>query len=421
MNNMDVVRARGFRVATKPLLAVGAIALVALAVFAAAALVRPHPVVPIVERSAIVTDVVRRGTLVRSVAAPGSFVPDRIAVVAAPSDGLVAAVLVRPGTHVVAGTPVARLRNPDLDADLADLDAQIDAARAQLRATAEEAHAATLQQQGSLRAARGDREEATTQLAVDASLHDQGLIGDLPFRVARIKASSAGDHERIEAAAVEAATADGAAKFAAQRAVVAGLNARRNAKRAQLAALTVVAGETGIVQSAAALLGARVTTGTELARIAGDDDLEAVLDVPENDARSVTPGLRVQLDAGADRIDGVVTRVEPAAQNGGVPVHVALARPSRAARPQMHVDGTIELGRVADAISVARPAGAADDATVELYRVDPDGRGAQRIRVALGRGPADRIQVRSGLAPGDVAIVSDTTAVAGDAPRILLR
>ncbi|SRR5665213_2071088 len=418
---MDVVRPRGRRAIGYPLTLAGLAALVALGGFGAVSLLRPHAIVPSVERAAVVTDVVRRGTLVRSVAAPGAFVPARIAVVAAPSDGLVASVLVRAGTHVNAGTPIAQLRNPDLEADLADLDAQIAAANAQARAIAQEGRAGTLQHQGALRGARGDREEAVTQLSVDRTLHDQGLIGDLQYRVARIKASSAGDREHIEAAAVDAAVADGSARLAAQRAVVAGLIARRRAKSTQLGGLAVVAGESGVVQSVAALVGARITAGTELARIAGDQDLEAVLQVAETDARVVVPGLPVRLDTGAERIDGIVTRIEPAAQNGTVPVHVALSHPSAAARPQMHVEGAIELGRIAAAVSVTRPAGAADDAAVDLYRLDADGRGAQRMRVQLGRGPAERVQVRSGLVPGDVVIVSDTSAVAGEAPRITLK
>ena len=90
-------------------------------------------------------------------------------------------------------------------------------------------------------------------------------------------------------------------------------------------------------------------------------------------------------------------------------------------RPQMHVDGTIELARIPNAISVARPAGAADGATLDVYRLAPDGRSADRVRVQLGSGPADRVQVRAGLSPGDVVVVSDTTALAGDAPHITLR
>jgi HlyD family secretion protein len=418
---MDVVRAKTFRIPTKLITSLGALAILALGVYGALLLFHPQAAEPTVERSAVVTDVVRRGTLVRSVTAPGSFESARTAVVAAPSDGIVAGVLVRAGTHVVAGMPVAQLRNPDLEADLADLNAQIEAARAQLRATADEGRANTLKQEGSLRDARGQREQANTQLSFDTSLHDQGLIADLPYRVDRIRAASASDQERIQSAAVAAAIAGGDAKFATQRALVTGLVARRNAKRAQLGALTVVAPESGVVQSVAALIGARIAAGTELARVAGDDDIEAVLDVPENDAHAVTPGLRVTLVVGPEELSGVVTRIEPAAQNNAVPVHIALDHPSRAARLQMHVDGAIELGRIPNAVSVTRPAGAADDATVQLYRVDRSGRTAQLVRVTLGRGPADRVQVRSGLTPGDVVIVSDISTIAGDAPRILLR
>jgi HlyD family secretion protein len=418
---MDVVRPRGRRVSALPFAVFAALGIAALGTYGALTLAHPSTISPSVERAAIVTDAVRRGTLVRSVGAPGSFVPARIAIVAAPSDGLIATVLVRPGTHVNGGTPIAELRNPDLEADLADLDAQIAAANAQARAVAQEARAAMLQHQSALRGARADREEAATQLSTNTALHDQGLIGDLQYRVARIRASSSGDRERIEASSVSTAIADGVAKVAAQHAVVDGLIARRNAKRAQLAALAVLAGESGVVQTVTALVGARVSAGTELARIAGDQDLEAVLQVADTDARGVVPGLLVRLDTGTEHLAGTVSRIEPAAQNGTVPVHVALAHPSSGARPQMHVEGAIELGRIANTISIARPAGAADDTAVDLYRLDLDGRGAQRVHVRLGRGPADRVQVRAGLAAGDVVIVSDVTPVAGDAAHITLR
>jgi HlyD family secretion protein len=418
---VDIIRPRRGRFNAGPLgVIAGATAVVALGAYGTTVLLHPHTIVPSIERASVVTDVVRRGTLVRTVAAPGAFVPARVAVVAAPSDGLVAAVFVRPGTHVAAGTPIARLRNPDLEAALADLDAQIAAANAQASAIAEEARAATLQHRTAERAARSEREESSTQLAVDQSLHDQGLIGDLQYRLAGIKAASASDRQRIESSGVAVSEAGGTAKLAAQRAVIAGLVARRVAKIAQIAALDLVGGQSGVVQSVNALSGARVLAGAELVRVASDDDLEAVLQVAENDARVVVPGLRVRLDVGAQSTEGIVTRIEPAAQNGTVPVHVQIVRRSLAARPQMHVEGAIELGRVAAAISIARPAGSVDGATVDLYRLEPGGRSALRTRVGLGLGPADRVQVRSGLAPGDIVIVSDTAA-AGEAARINLR
>ncbi|MEA2722087.1 MAG: HlyD family secretion protein, partial [Candidatus Eremiobacteraeota bacterium] len=141
---MDVVRVRGRKLPATPFAIVGALGLAAIGAYGAVALVHPRAVVPAVERAAVVTDVVRRGTLVRSISAAGAFVPGRIAVVAAPSDGLVAGVLVRAGTRVTAGTAIARLRNPDLEAELADLDAQIAAATAQQRAINEEGRAAAL-------------------------------------------------------------------------------------------------------------------------------------------------------------------------------------------------------------------------------------------------------------------------------------
>jgi len=299
------------------------------------------------------------------------------------------------------------------------LDAQAEAARAELRSISDQAEAATLAQRATVRAAHSDHQQALAQVAADTALHAQGLIPDLQYHIALIKADEARDREQLGASGITATISDGRAKLAAQRAKLAGLTAQRVAKEAQRAALAVVAGAAGVVQNVQVDRGARVTAGTELARIAADGDLEAVLAVAENDARLIVPGLPVALSTAAGDARGVVARVDPAVQNGAVPVHVRLEAASHGMRPAMHVDGAVELEHISDATSIARPAGAADGGIVELYVLQPDGATARRTTVKLGRGSLERIQVRTGVTAGQTVIVSDTAAVQ-DAPRIKL-
>jgi len=245
------------------------------------------PVVPIIARSSVVFDSARIGTLVRSVRAAGTLVPDRVHVVATTAEGLVTDIAIRAGSRVAAGTVVAVLRNPDLDAAVEDARAQLGAARAELRSAREEANAARLDRAGAYRSALAEAERASEESRTDASLIRDGLIGTLQYRQATSKANET--HALAEIAArkigVDAALED--AKVAAAQAVVDRVAATLAADRAHVDTLVVRAGSSGVAQSVTADTGQRLTLGAELARIAEERDLKAVLQVAEGDMRGV--------------------------------------------------------------------------------------------------------------------------------------
>jgi HlyD family secretion protein len=155
----------------------------------------------------------------------------------------------------------------------------------------------------------------------------------------------------------------------------------------------------------------------EIARIADDRDLKAVLQIAESDVRGVTPGQLVRIvasDAGLTL--GRVTRLAPAAQNGTVAVDVALDRIPPGARADQNVDGTVVIRRAANVLSLARPANANDGSRIALYRLDRDATHAYRTQVTLGYGSDDRVRILSGLNAGDRVVISDTSAF--DAPTL---
>jgi multidrug efflux pump subunit AcrA (membrane-fusion protein) len=375
---------------------------------------------PSLARDAIVTDTVVRGTLERSVTAAGILVPDRVHVVATVADGIVAALPVRAGSHVGAGSVIARLDNPELAVNVADASAQLDAARADVRSAREEAAAARLDEDAALRSARAESARASAEARADTDLRANGLIADLQYRSAIIKSEEDRDLLTIARSKIAVGGADADAKVAAAQARVDQLAAALAARRAELATLTIVAGTAGVVQSVAIDPGQRVTSGTELVRIADERDLKAVLQVAESDVRGIVPGMRARITAGdAGTSDGRVGRIAPAAQNGTVAVDIALARLPPGARADQNVDGTIVMDRTPNALSLARPAGLADAGRIALYRLDRDGSHAVRTEVVLRPGSEDRVRVESGLAAGDRIIVSDTTAL--DAPSLRIR
>jgi HlyD family secretion protein len=417
---MDVARPRRAKLPRLVVPLAGGLALCALAIYAFTALARPHAGGTVVDRSLLVTDTVRRGTFVRSVSAPGVFRPDVVRIAAATQSGVVDELFVKPGSAVVPGTPVARMENPALVAAVESARSQLDVARANLASAAQQARASAITQRTALADAQAQAEQSALQARALGSLHRSGLVADLQYQQAEIAAKKNANDVALGRSQLAVAASDAAAKVAAARAQVTQAAAQLAAAQAEVAALTVRAAVAGIVQDVVVDPGSSVAQNTAIARIADTRALKAVLQVPETDVRAVAVGMRAKADAGGGASWGRVARIAPAAQNGAVAVDVTFAKLPGGARPDASVDGVVEIARVANAVSLARPAAASDGSALDIFKVVDGGTRAVRVRVRLGTGSSDRVQVVSGLAPGDVAIVSDTSAFA-DQSEVRLR
>ena len=152
-------------------------------------------------------------------------------------------------------------------------------------------------------------------------------------------------------------------------------------------------------------VGQHVTPGTNLARVARPDRLKAVIRIPETQAKDVVPGQKAIVDTRNGVVAGRVVRIDPAVQNGTVTVDVALdgALPN-GARPDLTVDGTIELERLANVLYVGRPAMGQPQSTVGLFRLEKGTNEAVRVRVRLGQALGEHDRDRRGARrrrPGD--------------------
>lgn len=418
---MDVVLRRRRRLPRYALPAAGIAALAVLVVVALEMLGRSHAGATVVDRSTIVTDVVRRGALVRSVSAPGTFEPDRIQVVSATQSGVISQIYVKPGSTVHAGSAIAQLENPDLDAAIVAASSQLDVARANLASAQQQANASSLTQQSALADAQAQMQQDRVEVDAQRSLHTTGLVSDVDYRKAIIEHAKAKHDVAIGRAQIEVGSADAHAKIAAAQAQVEQAAAALAAARAQAQALTVRTAAPGVVQSVALDPGARVAQGTELTRVADQRSLKAVLQVSESEVHAVLVGMPARIDTGNGIVIGRVSRIAPAALNGTVEVDVSFDRnlPS-GARPDANVDGAIVLSRIPNALSIARPAGANDGSTIDVFKVVDRGTRAVRVRVRLGVGSNERVAVLSGLKAGDEAIISDTSGYA-DQSELRLR
>jgi HlyD family secretion protein len=407
---MDVVRERRRGVPKAAYAVAGAIALIALVAWALSSLTHQQGGT-VVDKSTLVTDVATRGTLLRSVSAQGAFAPERVRVASATQSGVVNQLFVKAGNVVVPGTVIAQMENPALDAQQANALSALRVAQANLADARQQAQGSVIGQQSSLSDAQAQARTDALQAESYARLHNSGLLATLQYQQAQIQAKKSEDDLRSRRAQVSVAQADGQAKIAAAQAQVDEAAAQLAAAQAQIAALTVRAATSGIVQSVDVDPGTSVAQNTEIARIADTRDLKVVLQVAESDVHAVSAGMSARIDTGNGTIVGRVARIAPAAQNGTVGVDVIFTRPlPEGARPDANVDGTIILAKLPNALSIARPAGATDGSAIDLFKIVDNGTRAVRVHVRLGQGSNDRVQVLSGLFPGDNVIVSDMSA-----------
>jgi HlyD family secretion protein len=368
------------------------------------------PAVPSVEGAGLWMDTVRRGELVREVRGTGTLVPVDIAWIPAVVDGQVQRVLLRPGAEVSPDTVLLELHNPTLEQQVMDTRLQLEAAEARLRKAEADATLALLAQESLVAQAEATLEEARSEAEADQLLLKDGLVSELQHRRSAAKAKASQTQLDAERKRLSVSTAVRPSQLAEQEAEVQRLRTLVTLRQEQLDGLRVRAGMRGVLQAVPVEVGSQVTAGTNVARVANPDDLKAQVRVPETQARDVQIGQVARVDTRNGIVTGQVTRVDPAAVSGTVLVDITLTGElPRGARPDLSVDGIVEIERLADVLYVGRPAAGQELGTLSLFRVDGDGM-ATRVPVRLGKGSVRSIEVVEGLTEGDRVILSDMSA-----------
>jgi multidrug resistance efflux pump len=384
----------------------GLVAIVGVSV----ALTRMEPAAPSVERATLWIDTVRRGTMVRQVRAPGTLVPEQIRWVSALTAGRVEALPVRPGTAVTPETQLLELSNPDVQLQALEAERQLAAAEAELVNLRSSLETQRLQQQASVAQINTQYQEARRNAEVMAALDNKGLSSTNEVQRANETAAELKSRVEIERQRLALLTQNVKQQFDMQRANVERARGIAQFQRDRVMSMKVKAGEEGVLQEMNLQLGQWVVPGEVLARVAQPSRLKAVLRVPETQAKDVVLGQPVSVDTRNGIIPGRVIRIEPQSVNGTVGVDVALegALP-RGARPELSVDGTIEIERLTNVMYVGRPAYGQAESVVGLFRLDPDGQYARRVNAKLGRSSVNTIEVVQGLNVGDLVIISDVS------------
>ena len=376
-----------------------------------AGLSRLRPAAPSVDSATLVIDTVKRGEMLRNVRGLGTLVPEEIRWIPAVSEGRVERLVILPGTPVKADTVILELSNPELELQALDAESQLRAAEASLTELKVRLESQHLDQEAVAARVTADYHQARLRADADGELSKNGLIADINLKVSQVTADELGNRNRIEQKRLEISDEAIRAQMAVQEAQVEQRRALARLRRRQFQDLKVRAGLDGVLQQVAVEVGQRVTPGTPLAKVAQPEKLKAVVKVAETQARDILIGQKATVDTRNGFIDGHVSRVDPAAQQGTVTVDIALdgALP-KGARPELGVDGTIELERLADVLYVGRPAQGQAQSTVGLFRLAEGGKEATRVSVKLGSNSVNTVQILSGLNVGDRVVVSDTSA-----------
>ncbi|MGE0887194.1 MAG: HlyD family secretion protein [Blastocatellales bacterium] len=411
----SVARNRKIRRAVYFVLALGAVGAVSVA------LARLKPAAPTVERSTVIIDTVKQGQMLRNVRGLGTLVPEEIVWIPAVTSGRVEKRLVQPGTTVTPDTIIFELSNQELQQQLQDAELQFKSAEAEYNNRKVELETQLLNQKASAATVESDYQVAKMEADSYEQLVKDGLYSDLQYKQKLTKANELKTRNELEKKRIAMTTEAMKTQLAVSQSTLDQRRALVELRRKQVADLRVRAGMFGVLQQLAVEVGQQVTPGANLARVSNPNKLKAEVRIAETQLKDIRIGLPAEIDTRNGVIPGHVIRVDPAAVNGTVAVDVALdgALPP-GARPDMSVDGTIELERLENVLYIQRPAFGQEKSTVKLFKLEPDNQHAESTTVELGRSSVTTIEIVRGLKVGDKVIVSDTSQLGDNVTRIRL-
>jgi HlyD family secretion protein len=404
---MDIARPSQAKAKLRKRLALGAVGLLVLG-GVTFALARLKPAAPTVERNLVWIDTVKRGAMVREVRGLGTLVPEDITWIAARTQGRVTKIVLRPGATVTTDSVILVLANPDAEQAVLTAESQLKAAEADLVNLKVQLERDLLAAEASAAGFKADYEVAKLNAKVNEELFKEGLMSELQLRLSKVNAEQAETRFTIEQKRYAFSKDSIEPQVASKQASVDQYRAQAKLRHDEADALNVRAGMNGVLQLLPVEIGAQVQPGANLARVADPTHLKAMIQIAETQARDVQIGELARIDTRNGVVEGQVSRIDPSVQNGTVTVDVVLTGPlPRGARPDLSVDGTIELERLGDVVFVGRPAFGQERSTVGMFVLDTQGSFAVRSPVELGRSSVNTVEIVKGLQPGDRVILSD--------------
>jgi HlyD family secretion protein len=372
---------------------------------------RLRPAAPSVDKGTIWTDEVKRGPMLREVHGLGTLVPEDIRWIPAQTASRVDRIVIRPGATVKPDSVILELSNPELQRDVLDAEYQLKAAQADFENLKATLNNELLNQKSATATVRSDFEQSKIQYEVDEKLRSEGLGTDVTAKLSKVRTEQLGIRLQLEEDRTKTTADSAKARLMAQQSHIDEQRALYDLKRAQADALHVRAGINGVLQVVPVEVGQQVTPGTNLARVADPRKLKAEIKIAETQAKDILIGQKAAVDTRNGIVAGTGARINPSVQNGTVTVDVAITDTlPQGARPDLSVDGTIEIENLKDVLFVGRPVHGQSESTIGLFKLVDDGAEAVRVNVKLGRSSVNTIEVLQGLNVGEKVILSDMSA-----------
>ncbi len=401
---MDIVRKKQPKTKRRVLIGVGVTAVLIVGTLALRSL---EPAAPRIDRNTVWVDSVRRGLFEINVRGPGTLVPEQIRWITAVTSGRVEQRLLEPGQEVTPETVILELTNPDVQLEALEAQRQLAAVEASLISLETALETQRLNQIGVVATTKAQYQEAMRNAAAADTLVKRNLMSEYEAQGAWDKSEEMESRYNVEKDRLDLYTRTIDAQLRLQQQQVERLRAVYEFQRDRVASMKVRAGAHGVLRELPFELGQWAQSGQTLAVVVEPGRLKAVLRIPETQAKDIVLGQSATIDTRNGLIEGQVMRIDPAVQQGTVTVDVRLTSElPRGARPDLSVDGTIQIERVSDVLYVSRPAYGQANSSVGMFKLLDNG-DAIRVNVRLGRSSVSTIEVVDGLAEGDSVIVSD--------------
>ena len=387
--------------------AVGVLIVVAVSI----ALARMEPAAPTVERATVLTDTVKRGSIIRQHRGLGTLVPEDTRWLPSRTNGRVERIVLRPGAQVQPNSVILELSNPDVEQEALNARLALRSAEAALANLRVQLQNELLTQESQTAALQAEYEQARMQAEADEALAKEQLISEITRRKSQLTAETLKKRSAFEAQRLTASRQSIEGRLSVQEAAVDQARAVSNLQESRLQSLKVTPGFSGVLQVVPVEVGQQVMVGQNLARVADPSRLKAELKIAETQAKDIEIGQSAEIDTRTGVIQGKVSRKDPGAANGTVTIDVSLTGElPRGAVPDLSVDGTVQLERLDNILYVGRPSLGQDDSTVGLFKLTNPAGDASRVQVALGKSSVNAIEVKSGLNEGDTVVLSDMSA-----------
>ena len=361
-----------------------------------------------VDRASLVIDSVRRGDIVREVRGPGTLVPERIRLISAVTSARIDRIVAQPGQVVTAESVLLEMSNPDVQIEALQAQQALSEAESRLADLRVQLEGGRLAQEGIVASMKTQNVSAIQERTAADTLIAGRMISQFEYNNRRATAEELNTRLRLEQQRLALLTESAESQLVAQRRQIQRLQAIATFQQNRVQTMVVRAGEEGVLQDLTLQPGQWVNAGTTLGRVVQPGKLKAVLRIGETQARDIAIGQPAVVDTRNGLVNGHVSRMDPGAQGGTVTIDVSIDGPlPPGARPDLNIDGTVQLERMRNVLFTGRPTFVNENAVMGLYRVDPDGKTASRVQVRVGRVSSSSIEILQGLEPGDRIVVSE--------------